>query len=93
MPSTSKRLRWFYLSVVAEATSDKPSRFLGGAVVQAVNEPGAIKRCMELKIPTDGEILVWDIDKDINRVPADMRNRSLTKQEIFERLEGKRIGE
>ena len=92
MATPKNNLRWFYLSIVKPATADTSSRFVGGAVVQATSEPGAIQRCMALKIDTDGEILVWEIpDKDLHRVPLDMRNRQLTREEIFARLEGQKV--
>jgi hypothetical protein len=83
--------RWHYLSFI------NSQGFLGAAIVRAHGKYTAIERTRELGIcplgpdayiPNDvaGCALSW---RDMQRIPGDLRDRLLTRDEVIERLEGK----
>jgi hypothetical protein len=78
--------RWHYLSFADD------TGFLGGVIVRSYGFLTAIQRATDLGINPGGEVMSTPIPrKDLWRVPADLRNRLLSGDEVQGRLEGRRM--
>jgi hypothetical protein len=78
--------RWHYLSF-ADRTA-----FLGGVIVRAYGFLTAVQRATDLGINPGGEVMCQPIPrKDLWRVPASLRNRLLSEDELWNRLDGRRM--
>jgi hypothetical protein len=78
--------RWHYLSFADD------TGFLGGVIVRSYGFLTAIQRATDLGINPGGEVMSTPIPrKDLWRVPADLRNRLLSEDEVQDRLEGRRM--
>jgi len=75
------RARWFYLSF---ATGYE---FLGAAIVRGHGFLTAIQRASDLNINSGGEVMDRPLNwRHMKRIPADLRNRLLRKEEVDTRL-------
>jgi len=79
--------RWHYLSFATDC------EFLGAAIVRAHGVITATQRAADLGINPGGEVMCQPIPrKEVPRVPADLRNRLLSAEEVLKRLGGKTVG-
>jgi hypothetical protein len=84
----SHAARWHFLSFAGETS------FLGGAIVRSYGFLTSVQRASDLGINPGGEVMCTQIPrKDVWRVPADLRNRLLSEEEVRERLDGRRVCE
>jgi hypothetical protein len=78
--------RWHYLSFA------DGSGFRGGAIVPSYGFLTAIQRATDLGVNPGGEVMCTPLTrKDLLRVPAELRNRLLSEDEIRERLDGSMV--
>ena len=77
-----QKARWFYLSF---ATSYE---FLGAAIVRGHGFLTAIQCASDLNIHPGGGVMHRRLNwRHMKRIPADLRNRLLTKEEVDTRLD------
>ena len=77
-----RKARWIYLSY---ATGYE---FLGAAIVRGHGFLTAIQRASDLNINPGGGVMHRPLDwRHMKRIPADLRNRLLSKEEVDTRLE------
>jgi hypothetical protein len=73
---------WIYLSFATGYA------FLGGAIVRGHGFLTAIQRASDLNINPGGEVMHRPLNwRHMKRIPTDLRNRLLSKEEVETRLE------
>jgi hypothetical protein len=76
------KARWFYLSFATGYA------FLGAAIVRGYGFLTAIQRATDLNINPDGGVMSRALNwRHMKRIPTDLRNRLLSKEEVDTRLE------
>ncbi len=62
----------------------EPGKFLGGVYLEAHGPTSALRLTHELGINPGGEVMTYSVPLELMRqkIPVDMRNRLLTKQEV-----------
>ena len=76
------KARWFYLSFATGYA------FLGAAIVRGHGFLTAIQRASDLNINPGGGVMHRPLNwRHMKRIPADLRNRLLSKEEVDTRLE------